>query len=105
MIDALSDSCRLDRRERVAAADNSEGVSISDTASDRERPVLKRRTLKHAHRTVPEHGPRGGDLLAKAGDSVRSNVENRLVCRYVSNWDICSHGALQRLSRHDVGGS
>ena len=58
MADPVADADPVDGGQRVAAADHAAGRGIRHRTGDALGALRKRRDLEHAHRSVPEDGPR-----------------------------------------------
>src|SRR3990172_8009670 len=73
--DLVGDARLGDGGDRVAATDDRGAVHAGDGLGDGDGAAGERVDLEHAHRAVPDHGPRAEDRAAIAFDGLRSDVD------------------------------
>src|SRR3954453_18165115 len=88
--DAIGDAGVMDGADGVSPAHDCVTATVGDRPRDGERPLGEARPLEDAHRPVPEHRLRTGDLLGERVARARADVEPEPPCR-------------QLVERHDLG--
>ena len=102
--DLVGEAELLERRGRVAAADDGRPGRVRDRLGDRPRAGGERLELERAHRPVPEHGPgRARSLAPYAARGARADVEAHPAVGHVDAVDRLGRRRRRPVARRSPG--